>query len=59
MPYISSAFTIGGTVYGGLNIRKVVQGDYRAVAPGGIAMLVATLGATGLFGADALTAMLP
>ena len=58
-PYITGAFSAGGVVYSGINIRKVVIGDYRAAVPALVSALVAGLGIQGMFGADALSVTLP
>lgn len=58
-PYITGAFSAGGVVYSGINIRKVVIGDYRAAVPALVSALVAGLGIQGMFGADALSVLLP
>lgn len=58
-PYLTGLFSIGGVVYSGINIRKVVIGDYRAAAPAAIAAIVASLGINGMFGENALSVLLP
>jgi len=58
-PYITGAFSAGGVIYSGINIRKVVIGDYRAAVPALVSALVAGLGIQGMFGAEALSVLLP
>ncbi|CAO5682401.1 MAG: hypothetical protein HEEMFOPI_01656 [Holosporales bacterium] len=49
-PYFIWAFTLGGTAYSCLNLRKVVLGDYRAIGPAALATIVAGLGIEGVLG---------
>lgn len=58
IPYVAFAFTCGGVCYGGLNTKRVVGGDYRAIVPGVISIGVAGLGLAGIFGDDALTVLM-
>ena len=58
-PYITGLFSAGGVIYSGINLRKVVMGDYRAAAPAAIAAVVASLGINGMFGENALSVLLP
>lgn len=59
VPYLGFAFTAGGVYYSGLNGKQVVTGDYRAAPRLLVSIGVAGLGLTGIFGANALTALLP
>lgn len=58
-PYFTWAFSLGGVAYCGINLRKVVIGDYRAAAPAALAALVAGVGVNGLFADQALSVLLP
>lgn len=58
-PYLTGLFSVGGVIYSGLNIRKVVIGDYRAAAPAALSALMAGLGINGMFGQNALSVLLP
>lgn len=58
-PYFTWAFSLGGVSYCGLNLRKVLIGDYRAAAPAALAALVAGVGVNGLFSESALSVLLP
>lgn len=59
VPYLGFAFTAGGVYYSGMNGKQVVTGDYRA-APRLLVSVGATgLGLAGIFGANALTVLLP
>ncbi|CAO4847477.1 MAG: hypothetical protein FADNKDHG_01499 [Holosporales bacterium] len=58
-PYFTWAFSLGGVSYCGLNLRKVLIGDYRAAAPAALAALVAGVGVNGLFSDTALSVLLP
>lgn len=59
VPYLGFAFTAGGVYYSGLNGKQVVTGDYRAAPRLLVSVGAAGLGLAGIFGADALTVMLP
>lgn len=58
-PYLAGAFSIGGILYSAINIRKVVIGDYRAAAPAAISAIIGGIGVNGVFGANALSVLLP
>jgi preprotein translocase subunit SecG len=58
-PYLAGAFSVGGILYSAINIRKVVIGDYRAAAPAAISAIIGGIGVQGVFGANALSVMLP
>jgi hypothetical protein len=58
-PYFTWAFALGGVAYSGLNIRKVILGDYRALGPAALAAIIGGLGVEGVFGTDVLSVLLP
>jgi hypothetical protein len=58
-PYLAGAFSVGGILYSAINIRKVVIGDYRAAAPAAISAIIGGIGINGVFGANALSVLLP
>ena len=58
-PYFTWAFALGGVAYSGLNIRKVILGDYRALGPAALAAIIGGLGVEGVFGDKALSVLLP
>ncbi|CAO5681373.1 MAG: hypothetical protein HEEMFOPI_01490 [Holosporales bacterium] len=58
-PYFTWAFSLGGISYCGLNLRKVLIGDYRAAAPAALAALVAGVGVNGLFKEQFVSVLLP
>ena len=58
-PYFIWAFALGGVTYSGLNIRKVILGDYRALGPAALAAIIGGLGVEGVFGEKALSVLLP
>ena len=58
-PYLAGAFSVGGIVYSAINIRKVIIGDYRAAAPAAISAIIGGIGVNGVFGANALSVLLP
>ncbi|HCU06430.1 MAG TPA: hypothetical protein DIC42_02450 [Holosporales bacterium] len=58
-PYLAGAFSVGGILYSAINIRKVILGDYRAAAPAAISAILGGIGINGVFGANALSVLLP
>lgn len=58
-PYLAGAFSVGGILYSAINIRKVIIGDYRAAAPAAISAIIGGIGVNGVFGANALSVLLP
>lgn len=58
-PYLAGAFSVGGILYSAINIRKVILGDYRAAAPAAISAILGGIGVNGVFGANALSVLLP